>query len=50
MNSSEQKAHRFWWIALGVVIGMLIGSPRLSVSVQKCDSAALATQHQEPTT
>jgi len=46
-NSSEQKARCFWWIALGIVIGMLIGSPRLSVSIQKCDSA---TQHQEPTT
>ena len=39
-NSSEQKARRFWWIAIGVVIGMLIGSPRLSVSIQQCDSAA----------
>ena len=48
MSSSEQKARRFWWIALGVGSGMLIGSPRLSVSIQQCDSAALATQHQEP--
>jgi hypothetical protein len=38
MDKPEQKASRFWWIALGVVIGMLIGSPRLSVRIQQCDS------------
>lgn len=38
MDKVEQKPSRLWWIALGVVIGMMIGSPRLSVRIQKCDS------------
>lgn len=38
MADTEQKSSRFWWVALGIALGMLIGSPRLSVRIVQCDS------------